>query len=461
MGITIYQKSDLSKKKRNPKVGLVLAGGALSGAAFKIGGLKALNDFLVNKKLTDFDIYVGLSAGAILAVPLAGGIDPEEMLASLDGKSKIFSQFSPFDLYMPNFQEFVSRPVSYIYGHVTYLPGIAYDILSALPKLHKSGLFKNAWEFMKNPNYSTFEEVTKPLFKAAYSGRKVPTIGELFPSGFLNNRRIEKFLQRNMKNSKMPNKFSQLEKVTGKSLYMTAMNLDTSENVIFGPDEKNDLSISQAAQASSAIPGFYKPARIKGVDYIDGGVRKTANIDLAFEKGADLVICYNPFKPYNNKVFFEYFSQKRKHIAGDKRLADWGVWTVINQAFRTLFHSRLMYGLQTIVDDPKFKKDIILIEPKEDDADFFTLNPLYFWNRAKAASLGFESVTTSVLSHYDEIEKILNSYGIKMNKDSVTHEQEEIAKSHYDDETIMKVLENRSGSKTKKSKASKKLRVVK
>ena len=63
MGITIVQKSDLSKKKVNAKVALVLAGGAITGGTFKVGGLKALNDFLVNRKVTDFDIYVGISAG--------------------------------------------------------------------------------------------------------------------------------------------------------------------------------------------------------------------------------------------------------------------------------------------------------------------------------------------------------------------------------------------------------------
>ena len=37
MGITIVQKSDLKSRKRNPKVALVLAGGAVSGGAFKLG----------------------------------------------------------------------------------------------------------------------------------------------------------------------------------------------------------------------------------------------------------------------------------------------------------------------------------------------------------------------------------------------------------------------------------------
>ena len=69
MGITIVQKSDLSVRKRDPKIALVLAGGAMTGGSFKIGGLKALDDFLVNLKTTEFHSYIGLSAGAPPAAP--------------------------------------------------------------------------------------------------------------------------------------------------------------------------------------------------------------------------------------------------------------------------------------------------------------------------------------------------------------------------------------------------------
>ncbi|MFN8644531.1 MAG: NDP-sugar synthase [Candidatus Binatia bacterium] len=44
-------------------------GGAITGGAFKLGGLKALDDLLVNRKTTEFDSYIGLSAGAVLAAP--------------------------------------------------------------------------------------------------------------------------------------------------------------------------------------------------------------------------------------------------------------------------------------------------------------------------------------------------------------------------------------------------------
>lgn len=453
MGITLIQKSDLTKKKENAKVALVLAGGAISGGAFKIGGLKALNDYLVNRKLTHFDIYVGLSAGAVLVIPLAGGTPPEEMLASLDGTSSKYSQLSPFDMYLPNYLEFFTRPLQYLRGHLNYLPGVLFDLLKAYPRIKKENFVDNFLRFLKKPSYSQYENLTKPLLKVAYSSRAMPGLGELIPSGVFDNKPLETYLRKNMRHNKMPNNFRVLKRMTGKSLYMTAMNLDTSENVVFGPDEKNDISISEAAQASCAIPGFYKPARIKGVDYIDGGVRKTANIDLAFEKGADLVICYNPFRPYNNKIFLEYLREENKFITKNKRLADWGMGTVVNQVFRTLFHSRLQFGLANLTSQPDFKKDLILIEPTEDDSDFFTMNPLFFWNRAKAARLGFESVTNSIGKHYDVISKILASYGIQMTKDTVEKETNAIRGSQFDDQVIMNVLENTKSS-------GKKLRVI-
>ena len=53
-------------------------------------------------------------------------------------------------------------------------------------------------------------------------------------------------------------------------------------------------------QASTALPGLYRPVRIDGRDYVDGGVKKTAHINLAIRHGADLVICINPIVPIRN-----------------------------------------------------------------------------------------------------------------------------------------------------------------
>ena len=47
MGITFVEKSE--RRRPQAKIALVLAGGAISGGAFKLGAMIALNSFLVNR----------------------------------------------------------------------------------------------------------------------------------------------------------------------------------------------------------------------------------------------------------------------------------------------------------------------------------------------------------------------------------------------------------------------------
>lgn len=346
MGITIIHKSGGAPKK-NAKKALILAGGAVTGAAFMAGGLKALNDSLKGFSVADFDIFIGISAGSLLAAPLAGGISPDEMLKSFDGTSKKFSKFSGWHFYWPNIGEFLTRPLAF-----------ARDVIA----------------------------------------KRGPSVFELLPSGLFDNSPIEHYVRKNIKANQLTNSFKTTLRASGKKLYIVASTLDEARRVVFGPDEKNDVTISQAIQASTALPGFYKPVRLNGIDYVDGGVHDTASIDIAVEKGADLIVCYNPFRPHTK--------------AG--RLAGEGIMTVINQIVRTVFHSRLHASLEKYRGDKKFQGDIVLIEPKDDDKAFFDLNPLIFSNRSKAAVLGFESVAGSINEHRSDVAKILSLYGIKM-----------------------------------------------
>ncbi len=448
MGITIVQKSDLARKKPNAKIALVLAGGAITGGTFKIGGLKALNAFLVNRKVTDFDTYVGVSAGAFVASHLAAGVTPEEILKILDGSSEYFDQLSPFDVYWPNWPDFIERPFSYLYRRMTYLPGIFYDSVSALPRLWqplKEGFLK----FCSEPNYSSFESMLKPLAKIIYSQRTMPSITEAMPTGFCEGARLEKYIRKNFEKNHLTNNFKVLKRVRGKSLYIVATDLDTADRVIFGPDEKNDVTITQAVQASSAIPMLYKPARLKGVDYVDGAVKRTTNMDLAIRKGADLVICYNPFRPYSNKLVLEYLREEDKYITKNRRISDSGVLMIFNQVFRTIFHTRIRYFIDQMILDRSFKGDIILIEPKEDDSTFFEMNPFSFWNRARAARHGFVSIKNTIESRFDEVSKILASYGIEMSREAVERDYSQMSKSTSDDATIMGVLEKETTMRRK------------
>lgn len=452
LGITIVQKSDLNRKKPNAKTALVLAGGAITGGTFKVGGIKALNDFLVNKKVTDFDIYVGVSAGGFLAAPLAGGITPEEMLKSLDGSSEYFEQISPFHIYWPNFREFVERPLSYLYRRMTYLPGIIYDSLLALPNLWPP--FRDGFvQFCSEPNYSRFESMIRPFAKIIYSTRTMPSVWEMLPSGIFDGSRLEKYLRKNMLRNRLTNSFKVLKRVRNKSLYIVATDLDTAERVIFGPDERHDVTISQAVQASSALPMLYKPARIRGVDYVDGAVKRTTNMDLAIRKGAELVICYNPFRPYSNKLVLEYLREEDAYVTRNRRISDHGLLMIFNQVFRTIFHTRIRYFIEQMKIDRSFRGDIILIEPTEDDATFFEMNPFSFWNRARAARHGFMSVKNTIEGRFDDVSRILSSYGIEMTREVVDRDFNKMSKTTSDDAMIMSVLE-------KETPARRRLRLV-
>ena len=166
------------------------------------------------------------------------------------------------------------------------------------------------------------------------------------------------------------------------------MNLDTAERVVFGHNENSAATISEAVQASTALPGFYKPARIRGIDYVDGGVRRTANIDVAIEHGAQLVLCYNPFRPIYNRVI-PRLARDGHYTFDGVPLSSRGLLAVLNQVFRTLLHSRLQYGLREFQEDPSFRGDVIVVEPQEGDLSFFRMNPLAFWERRLAAEHGY------------------------------------------------------------------------
>lgn len=413
MGLTLIRKSDAAVRKRNPKVALVLAGGAVSGGAFKVGGLKALDDYLVGRKVTDFDLYVGLSAGSMLAVSLAGGITPDEMVKVLEGTSSRFDQLTPVDFYNPNVREFVERPLKFSYDLLAYVPSVLLELARQVPDLPRV-LGPGLRAFLREPTYTNAEALAMSLISHVSPSREIPALTNHIPTGLFDNAGLERWLRRNLERIRMPNDFRAFERKRGRKLYVAACDLDTAERVVFGADENSDLTISQAVQASTALPIFFRPARLNGVDYMDGGIRNTANIDVAIEKGADLIICYNPFRPFLNRIDDDQGGSH--YFAAGRYLSDRGLKVVINQVFRTLLHSRLKLALQRYLADDRFQGDIVLLEPREHDAEFFAINPLAFWKRADAIREGFESVRVTLEQNYDQLSEVLGRYGLQMDR---------------------------------------------
>ena len=100
------------------------------------------------------------------------------------------------------------------------------------------------------------------------------------------------------------------------------------------------------------------------------------------------------------------------------RIADQGVFSVLNQVFRILLHTRLDYGIDLYRRDPRFRGDLILIEPTEYDYKFFDMNPLALRERQRAARRGYESVSESIERKYHPLRRILDAYGVVLQRPS-------------------------------------------
>ena len=99
---------------------------------------------------------------------------------------------------------------------------------------------------------------------------------------------------------------------------------------------------------------------------------------------------------------------------------------VLNQVFRTLLHSRLKIGLQRYLADDRFQGDIVLLEPRERDADFFGINPVAFWRRADAIRHGFESVRTTVEQNFEQLDAVFRRYGLQFDRVAARRKAEKL-----------------------------------
>jgi NTE family protein len=440
VGLKVVQKSNLRSRGREPKIALVLAGGAISGGAFKLGGLIALNTYLEGRKITDFDMYVGVSAGALVAAPLSAGVPPEELIRSLHGGSTIISQFRPWHFYWPNFGEFAGKPVELMRDGTRYLPS---TVSAWLASVRRNISRRHLTAFMRRPSYPHLEKLMAPVIRDMRGGPDElgRSAMSYLPSGLFDNRMLERFIRTNLRRNRLPNNFRLLHLERNNSLYVSATNLNTARSVIFGHDEDTSATVSEACMASSAIPGFFKPARIGDVEYIDGGVQRTANITRAAEKGADLIIAYNPFRPYLNLFDGD---PKRAY----RSMGSMGPAVVLDQTFRSLLHSRLDLGVDRLRLDPRFRGDLVLIEPTEQDARMFNISPIAFWKRALAAEAGYLSVKATLERHHNRLTRIFEAYGFRTNLQRLQEDESALRVARRSDEAVFDILEHEDETPT-------------
>lgn len=350
------------------KTALVLAGGGITGAVYEIGALRAVNDMLIDHTVNDFDIFVGTSAGSLVAAMLANGMTPQEMMLSIDNSHPEIRGIGVDDIFQSNLTEFVGR-------------------LSRLPR----ALLRSGQNLLHNFGERTWVDL-------------MVDFADLLPTGFFNGVALERYVEEVLSRPGCINRFDYL----AKELYIIATDLDSGERAVFGKDGKGIVPISKAVAASSAIPVLYKPMRIFGRDYVDGSMRGTASLDLAVEAGADLVVCINPLVPLDAKTLY----------GRDEHIGDEGVGTIVNQVVRIVMHSGLLYHIKSLRRQYPHV-DFILIEPQPDDQKMFAYNLMDYRNRLRAANHGFESVTVGMLSNYAHFDEVLARHKIRISRSRI------------------------------------------
>jgi NTE family protein len=77
-------------------------------------------------------------------------------------------------------------------------------------------------------------------------------------------------------------------------LRVVAVDRATGRRIVFGAPRAPQATVADAVAASCAIPGVFRPVRIGGREYVDGGVWSPTNLDVASVGRGDRVLCLVP-----------------------------------------------------------------------------------------------------------------------------------------------------------------------
>ena len=86
VGKVVEMNAPARRKRRSSRTALVLGGGGFTGGVYQIGALRALDLLSSNRSVNQFDVYVGTSAGALIASLVANGVTPEQMMRTVNGQ---------------------------------------------------------------------------------------------------------------------------------------------------------------------------------------------------------------------------------------------------------------------------------------------------------------------------------------------------------------------------------------
>jgi NTE family protein len=356
------------------RIGLALAGGGPVGGIYEVGALAALSEALEGADFNAFDYYVGVSSGSIVAAALANSLQPET-LARMLVENDAEEVFEPERLLRLAFGEYCKRAQS-------------------VPLL----LWSSFCNYLSDPwHLGLFESIQ--------------SLSHALPAGVFDNAGIEELLRKLFSAVGRSNDFRQLKH----KLFLVATDLDSGESVSFGGPGLDDVPISLAVQASTALPGLYPPVNIGGHYFVDGTLIKTLHASVALQEGADLVICINPLVPFDSKLAAKQAPRNHwEHTL--EHLVDGGLPVVLSQTFRAIIHSRMRIGMDRYRIEYR-NSDVLLFEPTRDDADMFFTNVFSYGNRVRVCEHAYQGTRSDLYRRRHQIAPLLARHGIRLNID--------------------------------------------
>jgi predicted acylesterase/phospholipase RssA len=354
------------------KRALVLAGGGITGLTYEIGALRALDDLLVGITVNDFDVYVGTSAGSFVAALLANGVTPTEMALGLEGSNEKLRPATRWTIYRPNLGEAARR-------------------LFKLPEVIK----ELSWELARHPSRLNPLDI-------------IGMLSPLVPSGIFSSHELMRYLERLFRSEGLVDDF----RLLNKELHIVTCALDTGERVVFSRFHNAEIPVSTAVAASGAIPMLFKPVRIDGVDYVDGGIKGISALDVAVARGATLIVVINPVVPVDTR---HLTAPQSLRMQVSQHLADMGMRGVYNQVMRGMLHDGLLDHIR-LVRNRHPEVDILLIEPRADDEKMFFHELMSFSARMMVLQHGYESVSNGLQDTWGYLRRILPKHGIHISR---------------------------------------------
>ncbi|MEO8504545.1 MAG: patatin-like phospholipase family protein [Acidobacteriota bacterium] len=379
MVVKAKQKPKRRSSSARAKIGLALAGGGPEGAIYEIGAIRALEEAVEGLDLNDLDIYIGVSAGAFIAANLANQLTTAQMCRAIVKTEPGEHPFVPETFLTPAVGELLKRG--------TDIPGLLLSVFRDLARYPGDA--------------SVLDSLTR--------------LARALPVGLFRNEPIREYLAKIYSIKGRSDDFRKLSR----SLIVVAADLESGREVLFGEPGFDDVPISRAVQASSALPGLYPPVEIAGRYYVDGVLLKTLHASVALEKGADLVLCINPIVPVDTLHAVE----KGEMENGD--LVRRGLPSVMSQTFRTLIHSRLEIGLKTYAERYP-RADVVLIEPERDDYRMFFSNIFRFSARRLVADHAYRATRRDLLRRREQLEPILARHGLRLRTEILADESRDL-----------------------------------